>query len=109
MKKRVFSGIRPTGRLHLGNYLGAVKNYVALQDEYDCIYAVVDIHALTTIEDTHQLKNNTREMLLDLLASGLDPEKCILFVQSHVPRSDRTLYLPGDDNPAVMAAAGTHF
>jgi tryptophanyl-tRNA synthetase len=83
--KRVFSGARPTGRQHLGNYLGAIKNYVALQDRYDCIYCIVDIHALTTLEDTSTLQNNIHEMLLDWLAAGLDPEKSILFVQSHVP------------------------
>jgi tryptophanyl-tRNA synthetase len=85
MKQRVFSGARPTGRQHLGNYLGAIQNYVALQNEYDCIYSVVDIHALTSLEDTSQLQSNTHEMMLDWLAAGLDPKKCILFVQSHVP------------------------
>ena len=85
MKGRVFSGARPTGKQHLGNYLGAIQNYVKLQQDYDCIYCIVDIHALTTLEDTHLLKENTREMLLDWLAAGLDPEKSILFVQSHVP------------------------
>lgn len=84
-KGRVFSGARPTGRQHIGNYLGAIKNYVALQEEYDCIYCAVDIHALTTIEETDQLQDNIREMLLDWLAAGLDPKKSILFVQSHVP------------------------
>lgn len=82
---RVFSGIRPTGRAHLGNYLGAIKNYVALQDEYDCIYCIVDIHALTSLEDTHSLQENIYEMMLDWLAAGLDPKKSILFVQSDVP------------------------
>ena len=86
MKKgRVFSGARPTGRQHIGNYLGAIQNYVKLQEEYDCIYCVVDIHALTTLEDTSMLKENTRQMMLDWLAAGLDPEKSILFIQSHVP------------------------
>ena len=85
MKQRVFSGARPTGRQHLGNYLGAIRNYVALQNEYDCIYSVVDIHALTSLEDTKQLQSNIHEMMLDWLAAGLDPKKCILFVQSHVP------------------------
>ncbi len=85
-KGRVFSGIRPTGRAHLGNYLGAIKNYVALQDEYDCVYCIVDIHALTTVEDTVNLKQNTFEMALDLLAAGIRPEETILFVQSHVPQ-----------------------
>jgi tryptophanyl-tRNA synthetase len=85
-KGRVFSGIRPTGRAHLGNYLGAIKNYVALQDEYDCVYCIVDIHALTTVEDTVNLRSNTFEMALDLLAAGIRPEETILFVQSHVPQ-----------------------
>ncbi len=83
--KRVFSGARPTGRQHLGNYLGAMQNYVSLQDEYDCIYCIVDIHALTSLEDTGKLQNNIHEMVLDWLAAGLDPQKSILFVQSHVP------------------------
>ena len=85
MKRRVFSGARPTGRQHIGNYLGAIQNYVALQDEYDCIYCIVDIHALTSLEDTGELKGNIHEMMLDWLAVGLDPSKSILFVQSHVP------------------------
>jgi tryptophanyl-tRNA synthetase len=86
MKGRVFSGARPTGRQHIGNYLGAIQNYVALQDKYDCIYCIVDIHALTTLEDTHKLQTNIREMMLDWLAAGLDPNRSILFVQSHVPQ-----------------------
>src|SRR5512136_2109297 len=86
MKKngRVFSGIRPTGRAHLGNYLGAFKNYVALQDDYECIYCIVDLHALTTVEDTLNLKQNTYDLALDMLAAGIRPEETILFVQSHV-------------------------
>ncbi len=83
---RVFSGARPTGRQHLGNYLGAIKNYVALQDEYEeAIYSIVDIHALTTVETTQNLKQNTYEMALDWLAAGLRPEDSIIFIQSHVP------------------------
>jgi len=84
-KGRVFSGARPTGRQHLGNYLGAIKNYVALQDEFECIYCIVDLHALTTLETTKSLKTNTFEMALDWLAAGLRPEETIIFVQSHVP------------------------
>lgn len=83
--KRVFSGARPTGRQHLGNYLGAIQNYVKLQDDYQCVYSIVDIHALTTLEDTSGLQKNIHEMMLDWLAAGLDPERSILFVQSHVP------------------------
>ena len=85
MKQRVFSGARPTGRQHLGNYLGAIQNYVNLQDEYDCIYCIVDVHALTSLEDTGSLQRNIHEMMLDWLAAGLDPGRSILFVQSHVP------------------------
>jgi tryptophanyl-tRNA synthetase len=85
MKKRVFSGARPTGRQHIGNYIGAIQNYVALQDEYECIYCIVDIHALTSLEDTEKLQSNIYEMMLDWLAAGLDPQKSILFVQSDIP------------------------
>lgn len=85
MKKRVFSGARPTGRQHLGNYLGAIQNYVKLQDEYETVYCIVDVHALTTLEDTSGLQQNIQDMALDWLAAGLDPKKSIIFVQSHVP------------------------
>lgn len=83
---RVFSGARPTGRQHIGNYFGAIKNYVALQEKYDCVYCAVDVHALTTLEETKSLKDNVREMVLDWLAAGIDPQKSIIFVQSHVPQ-----------------------
>jgi tryptophanyl-tRNA synthetase len=86
-KGRVFSGARPTGRQHLGNYLGAIKNYVALQADYDCVYCVVDLHALTTLQDTQRLREWTAEMVLDWLAAGIDPGLgTIVFVQSHVPQ-----------------------
>ncbi len=85
MKKRVFSGARPTGRQHIGNYLGAIRNYVKLQDDYDCVYCAVDVHALTSLEDTSRLAANCQELVLDWLAAGMDPAKSIIFVQSHVP------------------------
>ncbi len=85
MKGRVFSGARPTGRQHLGNYMGAIQNYVALQEGYETIYCVVDLHALTTLEDTGSLVENTKDMVLDWLAAGMDPQRSIIFVQSHVP------------------------
>lgn len=85
-KGRVFSGARPTGRQHLGNYLGAIKNYVALQADYDCIYCIVDLHALTTVEDTVNLRQNIVEMALDWLAAGISPTESIIFVQSMVPQ-----------------------
>lgn len=83
-KGRVFSGARPTGRQHIGNYLGAIKNYVAMQEDYDCVYCIVDLHALTTLETTKDLRQNTLEMAWDWLASGMDPAKSIIFVQSMV-------------------------
>jgi tryptophanyl-tRNA synthetase len=85
MKKRVFSGARPTARQHIGNYLGAIQNYVALQEEYDCVYCVVDIHALTSMQDTSPLQEYNREIVLDWLAAGMHPERTIIFIQSHVP------------------------
>jgi tryptophanyl-tRNA synthetase len=83
-KGRVFSGARPTGRQHIGNYLGAIKNYVAMQDEYDCVYCIVDLHALTTLETTRDLHQNTLDLAWDWLACGMDPQKAIIFVQSMV-------------------------
>jgi tryptophanyl-tRNA synthetase len=85
MKKRVFSGARPTARQHIGNLLGAIDNYVKLQQEYDCVYSIVDIHSLTTLQDTHKIQENINDLALDWLAAGLDPQKSIIFVQSHVP------------------------
>ena len=85
-KKRVLSGMRSTGKLHLGNYVGALQNWVRMQDEYDCFFFIADWHALTTdYADTSRLKENSIEVLLDWLAAGLDPEKCVMFIQSHVP------------------------
>jgi tryptophanyl-tRNA synthetase len=86
MAKRVFSGFRPTGKQHIGNYLGTIQNCISLQNEYDCIYCVVDIHALTTLENTERLREDIHEMVLDWLAAGIDPQRSILFVQSHVPQ-----------------------
>ena len=85
-KGRVFSGARPTGRQHLGNYLGAIRNYVDLQEDYNCIYCIVDLHAMTTLDELQNIKPNTAEMALDWLAAGLRPEDTILFAQSHVPQ-----------------------
>lgn len=86
-KKIVMSGMRATGRLHLGNYWGALKNWVAMQEEYDCYFGVADWHMFTTsYEDTMHLKRDVREMVLDWLTAGLDPEKCVIFQQSRVPQ-----------------------
>jgi tryptophanyl-tRNA synthetase len=86
-RKRVLSGMRSTGKLHLGNYVGALANWVKLQDQYDCFFFVADWHALTTdYADTSRVKENSVEVLLDWLAAGLDPERCTMFIQSHVPQ-----------------------
>ncbi|MBR2159876.1 MAG: tryptophan--tRNA ligase [Clostridia bacterium] len=84
-KKRLFSGIQPTGNITLGNYIGALKNFPEFQDEYQCIYSVVDLHAITVKQDPAILRKNAYELLSIYLACGLDPEKTVLFVQSHVP------------------------
>jgi tryptophanyl-tRNA synthetase len=82
---RIFSGIQPSGVAHLGNDLGAIRNYVKLQDQYEAIYCIVDYHALTSTHDPDVLRARTRDMAASLLALGLDPERCTLFVQSHRP------------------------
>jgi tryptophanyl-tRNA synthetase len=82
-RPRVLSGMRPTGKLHLGNYMGALANWVKLQDQYECYFFIADWHALTTdYADTSQIAPNTKDALLDYLAAGLDPEKSVLFLQS---------------------------
>jgi tryptophanyl-tRNA synthetase len=84
-KKLVFSGVQPTGNLHLGNYLGALKNFVSLQKEMKCIYCVVDLHAITVFQKPHELEKNVLETTASFLATGLDPNKSIIFNQSSVP------------------------
>lgn len=91
--KRVYSGVRATGRLHLGNYLGAVKGMLALQDEYDCTYSVVDMHVMTTPYDKDTLKASVRSVILDYLGAGLDPKKCRLEIQSRQPHAELSYYL----------------
>ena len=90
---RIFSGIQPSGELHIGNYLGAVKNWVELQDQQECFFCVVDLHAITGKYDAASLARRTREMALGLLAAGVDPKKCTLFVQSHVPEHSELQWL----------------
>jgi tryptophanyl-tRNA synthetase len=87
IRKRVLSGMRSTGKLHLGNYVGALDNWVRMQDHYECFFCIADWHALTTdYADTSMVKQNSLEVLLDWLAAGLDPERSTLFIQSHVPQ-----------------------
>ena len=86
-KKRVLSGMRSTGKLHLGNFVGALDNWIRMQDQYECFFFIADWHALTTdYADTSQVKQNSIEVLLDWLAAGLDSERCTMFIQSHVPQ-----------------------
>ena len=82
---RIFSGVQPTGYLHLGNYLGAIRNWVRLQDDYECLFCVVDMHAVTVWQEPNILRANTREVTAALLASGIDPKRNIIFNQSQVP------------------------
>ena len=86
MNKKIFSGVQPTGNLHLGNYLGAIKNFVSLQDEYECFFCVVDLHAITVWQDPATLAQKTREVTAAFIASGIDSKKNTLFVQSQVPQ-----------------------
>ena len=85
-KKRIFSGIQPSGELTLGSYMGAIRNWVALQDEYDCLYCIVDMHAITVRQDPATLRRRSVNQLAQYIACGLDPQKNIMFIQSHVPQ-----------------------
>ena len=85
-KGRIFSGVQPTGNLHLGNYLGAIRNWVSMQDEYECVYCVVDLHAITVPQDPSALRQSIREVTASLIASGIDVQRSVLFNQSRVPQ-----------------------
>jgi tryptophanyl-tRNA synthetase len=93
VRERVFSGIQPSGASHLGNYLGAQVNYVALQDEYEAIYAIVDLHAMTTVHDPESMRHLTNEMVLDLLGVGLDPDRCAIIRQSDFPEHSELCWI----------------
>ena len=95
MKKKIFSGVQPTGNLHLGNYLGAIKNFVELNndDKNDCIFCVVDLHAVTVKQDPKELRNNIRETVATFVACGINPEKSIIFNQSNVPAHSEAAWL----------------
>lgn len=93
MKKRVFSGIQPSGIVHVGNYIGALKNWVAMQSDYDCLYCVVDLHAITVPQDPHDLRDRIRKTAAITLAVGVDPAQSILFVQSDVPEHSELAWI----------------
>ena len=99
-KGRIFSGMQPSGRFHLGNYMGALENWVRLQDEYECFFSIVDLHALTSsYADTSKLQENIRQMAIDWLSAGLDPEKNVIFLQSHVKEHAELALLLGMSTP----------
>ena len=91
--KRIFSGVQPTGNLHLGNYLGAIRNFVRLQDDNDCIYCVVDLHAITVWQDPAELTRNIRECAATFMAAGIDPERSVIFNQSRVAAHARLAWI----------------
>jgi tryptophanyl-tRNA synthetase len=106
---RIFSGIQPSGELHIGNWLGAVQNWVNLQQNYDCIYCVVDLHAITGKYDRGSLSSRTRDMAIGLLASGIDPERAVLFVQSHVAEHSELQWLLNTVTPIGELERMTQF
>ena len=95
MGKKIFSGVQPTGNLHLGNYLGAIKNFVKLnnEDQNECVFCVVDLHAITVAQDPKKLKDNIYETVATFIASGIDPEKSIIFNQSRVSAHSETAWI----------------
>ena len=106
---RIFSGIQPSGELHIGNWLGAVQNWVNLQQHYDCIYCVVDLHAITGRYEAGTLAQRTRDMAIGLLASGIDPDRAVLFVQSHVPEHSELQWLLNTVTPIGELERMTQF
>jgi tryptophanyl-tRNA synthetase len=106
---RIFSGVQPTGNLHLGNYLGAIRNWVKLQADFDCIFCIVDLHALTTPQDPALLRAQTREVTAAYLACGIDPERCIIFNQSMVPEHSELAWLFGCITPLGWLNRMTQF
>jgi tryptophanyl-tRNA synthetase len=106
---RIFSGIQPTGNLHLGNYLGAIRNWVALQHEYECIFCIVDLHALTLPQDPGELRASTREVAAAYIAAGIDPERCIILNQSMVSAHAELAWLLGCLTPLGWLNRMTQF
>ena len=106
---RIFSGVQPTGNLHLGNYLGAIRNWVALQRDYDCVFCIVDLHALTLPQRPDELRSNTREVAAAYIAAGIDPDRCIIFNQSAVPGHSELAWLLGCITPLGWLNRMTQF
>ncbi len=106
---RIFSGVQPTGNLHLGNYLGAIRNWVSLQKDFDCIFCIVDLHALTTPQDPKELKAQTREVTAAYISCGIDPDRCIIFNQSAVSAHSELAWLLGCLTPLGWLNRMTQF
>jgi tryptophanyl-tRNA synthetase len=106
---RIFSGIQPTGNIHLGNYLGAIRNWVALQHDYECIFCIVDLHALTQPQDPDELRAATREVAAAYIAAGIEPERCIIFNQSMVSAHTELAWLLGCLTPLGWLNRMTQF
>jgi tryptophanyl-tRNA synthetase len=108
-KKRVFSGIQPSGEAHLGNYLGAIQNWVSLIDMYDCVYAIVDLHAITQPYDVGEMPERIVDLAVSLISAGLDPERCTIFVQSDVPEHTELAWLLNTVTPLGELGRMTQF
>ena len=106
---RIFSGIQPSGELHIGNYLGAVKNWVTLQSQYESFFCIVDYHAITVPYEPDDLRRRTRDMAISLIASGIDPSKCTLFVQSAVPEHTELAWIFNTVTPLGELERQTQF
>jgi len=106
---RVFSGIRPTGELHIGNYWGAIRQWIELQEKHDCVFCIVDLHAITTPYQPENLQKNILELTIAYLAAGVDPEKCILFIQSQVKEHSELAWLLGTFTPLGELKRMTQF
>ena len=106
---RIFSGIQPTGNLHLGNYLGAIRNWVGLQDDFESIYCIVDLHAVTLPQEPDELRRNLREVTAGVVAAGVDPQRCILFAQSAVPAHSELAWLLACQTPLGWLNRMTQF
>jgi len=106
---RVFSGVRPTGELHIGNYLGAIRQWIELQEKNECIFCIVDLHAITTPYQPEELQKNIIDLAIAYLATGLDPEKCIFFVQSQVREHAELTWLVGTFTPLGELQRMTQF
>jgi len=109
MKKRILSGIQPTGTTHIGNYLGAIKNWIELQNQYDSIFFIADLHALTNPQGSSQMQKKVFDLVTTLLAAGVDPKKCILFVQSQIPEHTELTWLLNTVTPISELERMTQF